>query len=204
MCSPMFSDQLVWFPERGIGWYPVTESPYDAEYLAKLRAMDKTDIGDKLNRARCNWVSKYYDGRVCDIGVGGGRFVLQSGASGYDINPHAVEWLHDQGRFVDPYKEPQDALTFWDSMEHIHDPAPLLENAMRWVFASLPIFTGPDHILRSKHFRRNEHCWYFTTEGFIGFMDAHGFDVRGISDMETKCGREDIKTFAFERRNGHG
>jgi hypothetical protein len=37
-------------------------------------------------------------------------------------------------------RTPVDVACFWDSLEHIHNPTPLLQNVRRWVFTSLPIF----------------------------------------------------------------
>ena len=37
----------------------------------------------------------------------------------------------------------------------------------RLVFLCLPLFTGPEHVLRSKHFRPEEHCWYWTRDGLL-------------------------------------
>jgi hypothetical protein len=54
-------------------------------------------------------------------------------------------------------------------------------------------------VLRSKHFRPQEHIWYFTREGLVNAMKACGFSLVAESDFETELGREDIGTFAFRR-----
>ena len=193
---------LQWLPELGIGWYPVTEAPYDAAYWERYRLMDETPAGARLTADRCAWVRQHAGpepGVVCDVGIGGGRFVQEFGARGCDVNPSALAWLEQCGRLHDLRGEGADVATFWDSLEHIHDPVPLLAGVRRWVFTSLPIFSGPDHVLRSKHYRRDEHCWYFTREGLALFMGLLGFELRGVSVMEQNAGREDIGTFAFER-----
>lgn len=192
---------LTWWPELEMGWYPVTESPYDAAYFAKYRRMDETDAGAALTRERVNLVRRHHrDGKCCDVGIGGGRFVIKSGAQGFDINQEAVSWLKKCGFFSDPYREEFDTLTFWDSLEHIPDIQGVLARAGKFVFVSIPIFDGPEHILRSKHFRKNEHFWYFTRRGFIDFMVREGFAPLEISLMEQDIGREDIESFAFVRR----
>jgi hypothetical protein len=190
---------LQWLPELGLGWFPVEESPYDAGYWERYRRMDTTSTAESLTKARREWVRRFWSGQVCDIGIGGGRFVTDMGATGYDINPHAEEWLRRAGRWQNPYTSPLAAVTCWDSLEHIHDPAPLLANVREWVFASLPIFDGPDHVLRSKHYRRDEHCWYFTNAGLIWFMERQGFQFADSCTIEQDCGREDIHTYAFHR-----
>ena len=137
---------------------------------------------------------------MVDIGIGGGRFVTEHpNAKGFDINPEAVAWLQWTGNWVDPYSSIVEAATFWDSLEHIHDPRPLLRNVRRYCFVSLPIFKDCNHILRSKHYRQDEHCWYFTRRGIVLFMKAFGFEQIKVCTMEQACGREDIETFVFGR-----
>lgn len=195
------ADRLRWFPEVGIGWFPVAASPYDAGYWHRYRAMDRTEAGDRLTAARLSLVDTYYNGgSLVDVGIGGGRFVEDCPrARGFDVNPEAVLWLKGVGRWCDPYEAPVDAATFWDSLEHIHDPAPLLANVRYYAFVSIPIFTAPDHVLRSRHYRKDEHCWYFTPEGLRWFMWQHGFKQVERNTMEQDCGREDIGTFVFAR-----
>lgn len=195
----LLDGELVWLPERGLGWYPVTPRRYDGEYWAKYLAYDATYTGAGLTAARIEFVRRYWAGEVCDIGIGGGRFATEIGARGYDVNPHAVAWLEVCGMYHDPYRIPVEAATFWDSLEHIAEPAPLLANVRRWAFVSIPIFRDPEHLLHSKHYRRDEHWWYFTREGFIEYMAARGFAHRGLSYVEQTLGREDIETFAFYR-----
>lgn len=192
-------EHLTWFPELGMGYFPVTAMPYDAAYWQRYLKMDRTPVGEQLTRDRCAWVRRFWSGPVCDVGIGGGRFVQELGAFGFDVNPNAVRWLKESGRWKDPYVTPGDAITCWDSLEHIADPSPLLANVRSWVFTSLPIFEGPEHILRSRHYRKDEHVWYFTRDGLVHFMAGHGFQHVAACDMEQSAGREDILTFAFHR-----
>jgi hypothetical protein len=187
----------------GIGWYPVEAKPYNGEYWEKYRALDGTSIGDALTACRIALVRSHFRGGVLDIGIGGGRFVMDHpSALGFDINPSAVSWLKGRRAYLDPYTNKFEAATFWDSLEHIHDPAPILGNVRRYVFVSLPIFTDVEHVLRSKHYKPQEHCWYFTRAGFVRFMDHFGFRMIDHSTIEQMAGREDIESFAFERLRG--
>lgn len=195
------SERLAWFPEIGLGWYPVTEAPYDAAYWQKYLEMDASDTGAALTKARVDLVRKFYTGGILlDVGIGGGRFVREIGGYGFDINPDAVNWLTNAGLYLDPEIDAVQAATFWDSLEHIHDPRQILANVAQFAFVSCPIFDGPKHVLRSKHFRRDEHCWYFTEPGLAWFMNREGFELISSNRMEVECGREDIGTFVFERR----
>ena len=68
------------------------------------------------------------------------------------------------------------------------------------MFISLPIFNNLSHVLSSKHFRRNEHFWYFTHDGLVHWFSENGFDFIEFTNEETKLGRDGILTYAFRRR----
>jgi hypothetical protein len=194
------ANQLTWFPELGLGWYPVAAQPYDSAYWARYRGLDRTPAGDALTAMRRDLVADFWGGPLVDIGIGGGRFVEErDGTAGFDVNPSAIDWLKTRGAWCDPYQHQVDAVSFWDSLEHIHDPAPLLRNVRRFVFVSLPVFDGPEDVLRSKHFRRDEHCWYFTPWGLRLFMAGFGFHCMHHDEREQSAGREGIGTFVFLR-----
>ena len=198
MSTNSYQEKLVWLSKLGIGYYPVEERSYDQEYWEKYLSYKNTDIGNRLNNARCALVSKYAFGDVLDIGIGNGDFVEGMDCYGYDINPAAIEWLKAIGKFKKP--EPIYAMAFWDSLEHIHNPEPLLGMIQTYAFVSCPIYTDRDHVLRSKHFRPDEHYWYFTKEGAELFMANYGFSLVEFNTMESELGREDIGTFVFYKR----
>jgi hypothetical protein len=199
MFDELAKDKLLWLPESGIGFYPVTDSPYDESYFKKYVEMAKTDIGIKLTQARVDLVNKYTKDEVIDIGIGCGNFIeARERTYGFDINPFGVQWLNDNCKYKNPFNGSNN-LTFWDSLEHIHEPNNLLEKCNGYVFVSLPIFLSSEHILVSKHFRKDEHCWYFTDEGIKIFMWTHGFKCLESNTMESDIGREDIGTYVFER-----
>lgn len=196
------AERLQWLPEMGVGWYPVKEAaqPYDRAYWERYQGYDASPTGDALTAARVALVYRYWHGPMVDVGIGGGRFVRQRpDTRGYDVNPHAVAWLEGKGLWFDPNHWPVPALSFWDSLEHIADPTEMLSSAERYVFMSLPIFNGPDHVLTSRHYRKDEHYWYFTDAGLRNFMRRHGFELVERNTMEQACGREDIGTYVFRR-----
>lgn len=191
--------QLSWLPNLGIGYYPVVANPYDDAYFQAYNAIKETPIGLALNKARTDLVNRYCNGSVLDIGIGNGAFVEgRENSFGYDINPVAVQWLIDNTKYRHPFKG-ADALTFWDSLEHIHNPTLMLQGAKEFVFISCPIYDDVDHVLRSKHFKPDEHCWYWTAEGLVKFLEPFGFQIQEVNWMETEIGREDIGTFVFKR-----
>ena len=197
--------RLTWWPEIGIGWYPVEAGvePYDQDYFDRFDRDAHTPIGRALMMARCDFVDSHYQGALVDVGIGSGAFIErrshQRTTWGYDVNPAGVKWLEERKLFVDPYRCPFDAMTLWDVLEHIPYYPPLLANVRKWLFVSLPIFRDAEHVLRSKHFRPAEHCWYFTREGLVFAMKLCGFALVSESAVETELGREDIGTFAFRR-----
>lgn len=194
---------LVWFTDRGIGFYPVADParPYDDAYFAKYISYAATELGIKLDAARIEFVAAFWDGPVLDVGIGCGSFVAtREDTVGFDISGRAVEWLRDTGRFADPYSCEPEAVTFWDSFEHIECPEAILCHVLRWVFLSLPIYSGPETVRASRHFRPDEHFWYHTSWGLVRLMSENGFELRGMNWMESQLGRDNIASFAFERR----
>lgn len=188
-------------PECGIGYYPVKEQPYDAKYFERIKANSQTDIGKALNACRLALVARYLEPteQLLDIGIGCGAFVeSRPNTFGYDINPVAIEWLVNARAYRNPY-QPIRAMTFWDSLEHIHDPSEILKNIEGYAFVSMPIYRSLDHLMTSKHRRYDEHCWYFTHDGIKLFMAAFGFELVEHNLMETEAGREDIGTYVFKR-----
>ena len=122
---------------------------------------------------------------------------------GYDINPCGIHWLNKRCLFETPYGPKQRIMcyTFWDSLEHIPNPQKLLEKISigAYVFISIPIFDTLEEITKSKHYRPDEHYYYFTALGLFKWMLKYNFVLRRTYNFEIECGREGIKTFLFER-----
>lgn len=196
----LISGGFKWLHNDGVGYLRVQDTPYDAEYFQKYVGYEETEIGILLNGARLDLVSSWCpEGSLVDVGIGSGQFMAAAGSYGFDVNPVAVEMLNDKGLMLDPHFEDVDCATFWDSLEHIEEIAEILAHVKKFAFVSIPIFRDLQHVLGSKHYRPDEHCWYFTEDGFNKFMCAHGFDVIERNTMETDLGREDIGTFVCKR-----
>lgn len=191
------TDCLLWSDELGMGYHPRPAMDYTGPYFEKYQALDGTDMGAALTAARVAFVRTHYQGQVVDIGIGGGRFVVEYGALGYDVNQQAIDWLGD--RYCDPYQETVEAITCWDSLEHIRDPEALLRQVTGCVFVSMPIYQSQSDCLTSKHFKPGEHIWYWTERGLIDWCKRQGFRLMGSSRFESDIGREGIISFAFER-----
>lgn len=203
------STDLLWFDRAGYGLLPQVESSlYGKDYFAEYQKRDATEMGEKLTRARIDFVDRHRVEWVCDIGIGGGRFVKDRNAAwghrmmtaGFDVNPEAIQWLKDENLWFDPILNGSGmAFTFWDSFEHIPDPSQLLSQTNR-VFMSIPIFRDRDHALQSKHYKPGEHIYYFTHAGLVRFMRNYGFELVEANTMETDLGREEIESFYFRRK----
>lgn len=202
---------LTWFPELGVGYYECHGAPYDAAYFARYQRQAATPMGEALTLQRVQLVKRHLGDLalrtrpVLDVGIGSGAFVEACRAEGiaaygYDVNPAGVRWLEQRELYRDLYGAAHPIVTFWDALEHIRDLRSALARCCWWVFVALPIFRDGEHVLRSKHFRRDEHYWYFTRDGFRRFVQAEGFEVLDIVATETALGREDIETFVLRRR----
>ena len=197
-----WGDSLIWCPEKGIGFHPADPISYEHDYWEKYIGYDNSPMGEALTAARKELVDFYYRGDIVDIGIGAGRFVSSMGASGFgfDINENAVSWLMANNRFRDPYSSRVDAISCWDSLEHIPVPEALIDQVNKWVFVSLPIFNNPATITKSKHYRPGEHIWYWSDSGLVKWFSDLGFVLVEKNNMETELGREDISTYVFRRR----
>lgn len=197
------TNTLLWSEELGYGWHSGQPINYDGGYFEHYRKLDSQPMATALTRARLDLVGKFVaPNETLDIGIGGGRYVLESGGMGYDVCHEARQWLISQGRFGDPYLNGRHcvtAVTCWDSLEHIPDPGYLLSRVSDWLFVSMPIYTGLADLLASKHYKPGEHLHYWTFDGFVAWCAKHGFELREVNHAETELGREGITSFAFKR-----
>jgi len=193
---------LVWLPALGMGYFPVPKHrPYDESYFSRYRGMADTPMGRALTAARIRMVARHYAGELLDVGIGAGQFVeARPRTKGYDVNPAGVEWLKSRGCWADLYTERYAALSFWDALEHIDRPDIAIGRSTQWVFISVPVFECGDAVLCSRHFRKDEHLWYWTREGLVRWFDGQGFDCIEHNTIESDLGREGIGSFAFRRR----
>ena len=202
----LMSGGLVWFPEKGLGYYPVKKTHYDDQYFNEYVRMEHTDMGGKLNKFRSSLVNKYTKGLVLDVGIGCGTFMKRRGnCIGFDVCPKAIYQLKRTEQFFNPYNgagawKDIKGITFFDSLEHMEWPELIFSNITdQFVFISIPIFRDAEHVVNSKHFKKEEHYLYFTDQGFINYMKSYGFESLEILDEEIRCGREDIYTYVFQR-----
>ncbi|WP_311060719.1 methyltransferase domain-containing protein [Pseudomonas aeruginosa] len=198
---PVLTDCLLWSEELGMGFHPRPPMDYSGPYFEKYQALDATPMGAALTAARVDMVQRHFDGEVLDVGIGGGRFVIESGGKGFDVNEEAVQWLKSRNAYADPYKGVA-AITCWDSLEHIPDPEALVRSVGEWVFVSMPVYKDQADCLKSKHFKPGEHLHYWSVRGLIGWFAKMNFGCVEINERESDLGREGITSFAFRRFHG--
>jgi len=122
---------------------------------------------------------------------------------GFDVNPVAQKWLDEREMGLNAFGYGMPAtfgmITFWDTIEHVPNAREYLAACRDVVCISLPVFDQLEGVEKSKHYKPNEHLYYFTPWGLIGWMAAHGFRLLEYNRNETTAGRENIGAFAFQR-----
>lgn len=148
-------------------------------------------LGQAINAWRAWWVTSTIekhglpalDATVLDYGAGVGAFLSQMADKCADllwaeINEFMVGDLvfhyPDMRQYTPGY--PVDVLTLWDVFEHLADPWGLL-GAINpaHVFLTIPIIAPSADPKKSKHYKPNEHQWYWTLAGFMGEARKHGW-----------------------------
>lgn len=180
---------------------------YDAAYYAKVHSYDPT-IEAAVLRGRLAMLAEALPARasVVDWGAGNGAFVRAARAAGfdcrgYDVMASTVQELQAQGIYTATVHPTTDALTLWDTLEHLEYPSNplcfLRVGAM--AFLSLPIFEKLADVPSSKHYRPGEHLYYWTRKGLLRWMAEYGFTMVRESDHEVRAGRTGIGAFVFIR-----
>jgi len=183
---------------------------YESNYWQNYINLAGSVIANKLNDFRVSFVEKYLPnhGSVLDIGIGSGEFINSSKnrkVYGFDVNPYGIEWLKEKNLYFNPYEknQPNDiaAYTFWDAIEHFTNPSHLLNIIKKdsYCFFSLPIFENFDKLTESKHYKPNEHLYYWTEQSFKDYLNRLGFSVLEVSNGETEAGRFGIKSFVAKK-----
>lgn len=200
-------DDLVVLHELGIAYQRSQKAlvDYGEAYFDKCAGYEGQAIGEAIHAGRVAFVAKHYGaGPMLDVGIGSGAFIrARPDTWGTDVNPKAIAWLRDRGQLARADElHGWPAYSFWDVIEHIPTPEDYfrLIRPGSWLFTSLPLFEDLRRIRDSRHYRPDEHLYYWTREGFIRWMGWHGFALVERSDFETRAGRDSIESFAFRKR----
>lgn len=180
---------------------------YGAAYLANYDAYAQGPLADAINAGRVELLKRHAKegASVLDVGAASGIFVRRAvgegfAANGFDVIPQAVARLKRDDLYASDITT-FDAITMWDSIEHIEEPELTLRNVKKGalLFASVPIFADARRVRESKHYKPGEHLYYWTAQGFIDWMALYGFRLLEQSTHETDAGRDSIGAFAFVR-----
>ncbi len=195
---------LMLCPDHGVAYQADHTQlvAYDEAYYAKCAGYEGQEIANKINAGRVELVNKYVGpNKVVDVGIGSGEFIrTRPNTYGTDVNPAGIEWLKRNDRWVEKIIGFA-AVTFWDVLEHIPEPEQYLKQIGLgcYLFTSIPIVYALGAIRLSKHYRPGEHLYYYTEEGFVSWMERHGFQLLETQTFEIEAGRESIYSFAFRR-----
>jgi hypothetical protein len=196
--------KLHWDEHTGTGHYPAKPNGvYDDAYFHKYAGYAETDLGCELLAARLALIARHVPASawLVDVGIGSGTLIgARPRTLGYDVNPAALKWMKERNVYIDlDDRMSIHSATFFDSLEHLEHPIDLVAKISNVAIVSIPIFYGRSHALLSRHFRPDEHYWYFTAHGLIRWFLLAGFELREANRMESEIGREDIGTFVFRR-----
>jgi 2-polyprenyl-3-methyl-5-hydroxy-6-metoxy-1,4-benzoquinol methylase len=180
---------------------------YTGEYLAHYDRLASTPMSAAINAARVALLARHAPAgcSVLDVGAASGTFVRAAeaagfSAKGFDVIPAAVDRLKARDAFSTDQSE-FDAVTMWDSLEHMDRPGEYLGRVRKgaYLMAAIPVVEDLRRVRESKHYKPGEHLYYWTPHGFIDFMALYGFRLLETSSHETDAGRESIGAFAFKR-----
>lgn len=175
---------------------------YDEAYYNKCASYSGQEIARKINAGRVALVNAHLGtAKVVDVGIGSGEFIRnRPNTWGHDVNPAGIEWLKRNDLWAKNLQGFAGA-TFWDVLEHVPTPEDYFKQLPlhAFLFCSIPLFYALGAVRASKHYRPNEHLYYFTEQGFIDWMERHGFRLLEMQDFEIQAGRESIYSFAFRR-----
>jgi SAM-dependent methyltransferase len=163
----------------------------------RASALQRAWIGGRLDL-----IGRYLEpegGRVFEAGCAYGLFLDEArrrgfGVAGLELSPVAAETASRllgveviQGEVVDLDRDDDfDAMVFWDTIEHVPDPAAFIAATRRMVrpggivALSCPYYDSiPARLLGTRWWtiKPHKHIWHFTTDGMRRLLDEHGMTV---------------------------
>jgi ADP-heptose:LPS heptosyltransferase len=185
VCSCIFGFKMADIMDRIEKAYEDTQL-YNKGYLSTYENLKGSGKCSALQEFRWGLVRKYCpsDSKVLDYGCGAGAFLGAASngfsVSGYDINPFSA--YNEK-----PYGE-VDVMTMWDVIEHIEDPAGILEEFQpEWLILSTP--NAASHCAAADfegwiHHKPGEHLVYYTESGLREKLGSLGYEICEIGYTE--------------------
>lgn len=186
-----------------------------SEKFLDYRKRFATPLGQAINAWRAWWVTSIVgeDATLLDYGAGVGAFIsVMADKCGDLFWAEVNEFMRGDLAFhyldfreYRPGEDKPDAVTFWDVFEHLSDPwAVLEETGANTAFVTIPYIDEFDEPKNSKHYKPNEHQWYWTRVGFMLDAKAHGWvaEIHSDNPEERTFRREKVASFLLTRYTG--
>jgi len=165
-------------------------SIYDRSYTIKYSRYEHSELNEKIQYERVSSLPSLESrGRILDFGCGVGSFVNYANlhgnkATGFDINPYScycnIEYL---------FKYKYSTLTLWDAIEHISNPAIVINGINpKHLVVSTPCTDDAINLdlTKWKHYMPNEHCHYFSEKSLTKLFESMGFKPYLVDFNESK------------------
>jgi SAM-dependent methyltransferase len=180
-------------------FYPPLYSPHHSTWkrLRRPKRARRLWLGGRVKRRGLEWQGQ---GRLLDFGCGGGSFLVEMRALGWDvtgidISAATVRRVRDEfdvrvllGGLPHPELEDEcfDVITMWQSLEHVHAPREVLREAHRLLAPGGKLIVAVPNIdsLAFRWFGRNwvgldlpRHLTHFTPWTLPLMLERTGFRV---------------------------
>lgn len=149
---------------------------YNQEYYTRYQNRSDTETGKKIYDSRWEIIEKYCHGNMTllDYGCASGAFHTSARNGfvtfGYDINPHSPYHREINGQM--------DIVTMWDVIEHLHDPKDTIKKLNpKMLFISTPNKGAVEKLEGWRHYRPDEHLWYFDLPSLESLLRECGFKI---------------------------
>lgn len=161
---------------------------YDAEYVRARYGRIPARLWDLAGR-RVRVLSAFAPppARLLDFGCGVGAVVGAARAAGYDAYGHDLAPVSGVPA-APPDAGPWDAVTFFDVLEHLPDPAGVVQAlSPTWVMVSVPWChypDKPDWFMGWRHRRPGEHLHHWNRATLDAFFAGLGYSPLMHSSFE--------------------
>jgi len=196
---------------------------YRHDYWGRTNA-ESLDWVRRDQRHRTGFLSRFRaGGSVLDVGCGLGLFLRALDPAHwnrYGVEPMSMPY-QEAARWLGPDRisrseltvaglpaEQFDVVTFWDSLEHLSDPRPALDEAFRLlrpqglVLVSLPNFES----YQARHFREDwfelsvpYHLYHYTPASVTRLLETCGFRVLLLENGESRVNYHSLKHSLLNR-----